>query len=310
MTQSIRRAVWSFWSKPFQTDRKSFWFSEKHHLLSWVLSFERARQLYPETVLITDDDGVHMLTDGLGLEFDTVSTELNALKTQNPDWWVSGKLYAYRSQTQPFVHLDNDVFLWKALPERVLSAPVLAQNPEYFTFGDESAWYRPEVYKAIVESTHGWLPEEFNWYVSGRGNQPMNCGLFGGNHVDFINYYANRAIQLVEHPQNQRALPLLQRKTLDSFMVEQYFLTACIFYHQHQEKSVYRDVSIECLFTSFEEAFREANKVGFTHLLGAAKRNPKWADKLEKRVAKDYPNRYERCLKYLNEAASVLSNQF
>lgn len=301
MAHSIRRAVWSFWSKPFQTDRKSFWFSEKHHLLSWVLSFERARQLYPATVLITDDDGVRMLIDGLGLEFATVTTELNALKTQDPDWWVSGKLYAYRSQTEPFVHLDNDVFLWKALPERMLSAPIFAQNPEYFTFGDESAWYRPEVYKATVESTHGWLPEEFNWYVSGRGNQPICCGLFGGNHVAFINYYADKAIQLVEHPQNQGALALLQRKTLDSFMVEQYFLAACVFYHQNREKSVYRDVYIECLFNSFEEAFRDAKNAGFTHLLGGAKRNPLLAEKLERRVAKDYPERYERCLRYLND---------
>jgi len=305
MSQAIRRAVWSFWSKPFQTDRKSFWFSEKHHLLSWVLSFERASQLYSETVLITDDDGVRMLVDGLGLEFATVSTELNTLKTQDPDWWVSGKLYAYRAQTQPFIHLDNDVFLWKALPERVIAAPVFTQNPESFTFGDESAWYRPEVFKEAVESTYGWLPCEFNWYVSARGNQPMCCGLFGGNHVDFINYYADQAIQLVEHPQNQRALPLLQRKTLDSFMVEQYFLAACVVYHQNQQKSVYRDVYIECLFNSFEDAFSEAEakKVGFTHLLGGAKRNPELADKLEKRVAKDYPDRYERCLRYLHEVA-------
>jgi len=159
MIQPMRRAVWSFWSKPFQTNRKAFWFSEKHHLLSWVLSFERARQLYPDTVLITDDDGVRMLVDGLGLEFHTVSNELNVLNTQNPDWWVSGKLYAYRAQTQPFVHLDSDVFLWKALPERVTMAPVIAQNPEYFNFGDESALYRPEVYKATIESIQGWLPD-------------------------------------------------------------------------------------------------------------------------------------------------------
>jgi hypothetical protein len=303
MIQPMRRAVWSFWSKPFQTNRKAFWFSEKHHLLSWVLSFERARQLYPDTVLITDDDGVRMLVDGLGLEFHTVSNELNVLNTQNPDWWVSGKLYAYRAQTQPFVHLDSDVFLWKALPERVTMAPVIAQNPEYFNFGDESALYRPEVYKATIESIQGWLPDEFNWYVSGRGNRAMCCGILGGNHVEFINYYADQAIQLIEHPQNQRALPFLQRKTLDSFMIEQYFLVACVFYHQNQETSVYRDIYIECLFNSFEEAFRDAQEVGFTHLLGGAKRNPELADHLEKRVAKDYPDRYERCLRYLNDVS-------
>lgn len=303
MNQSIKRAVWSFWSKPFQVDRKSFWSSEKHHLLSWILSFERARQHYPETVLITDDDGVRMLFDGLGLEFETVSNELNALKNLDSEWWVSGKLYAYRAQTQPFIHLDNDVFLWKALPERVVSAPVFAQNPEYFTFADENAWYRPEVYKGIIESTNGWLPQEFNWYVSERRNQCMCCGIFGGNHVDFIRYYADSAIQMVEHSQNQQAMSLLQRKSLDSFMVEQYFLPACVFYHKNREASAYQNVDIECLFSSFEAAFNQAKQVGFTHLLGGAKQNPRLADKLERRVAKDYPDRYQQCLKYLNAVA-------
>ncbi len=303
MNQSIKRAVWSFWSKPFQTDRKSFWYSEKHHLLSWILSSERARQHYPETVLITDDDGVRMLVDGLGLEFKSVSTELNALKTSDPEWWVYGKLHAYRAQNQPFVHLDNDVFLWKALPERVISAPVFAQNPEYFSFGDENAWYRPEVFKEIIKSNHGWLPEEFNWYVSECHNQAMCCGIFGGNYVNFIQHYADTAIQMLEHPQNQQAMSRLQRKSLDSFMIEQYFLAACVFYHQDREASAYRDVDIECLFSSFEAAFNQAKQVGFTHLLGGAKQNHRLADMLERRVAKDYPDHYQRCLKYLNEVA-------
>jgi hypothetical protein len=239
------------------------------------------------------------------LEFEVVSTELNALHSQDPEWWVSGKLYAYRAQTQPFIHLDSDVFLWKPLPNRVVSAPVFAQNPEHFTFGDENAWYRPEVFKEIFESVQGWLPEEFKWYVSGRHKQAMCCGIFGGNHVDFIRHYADTAIQMVEHPQNQTALPLLKNKSLDSFMVEQYFLAACVFYHQKHEISTYRDVNIECLFSSFETAFNQAKQLGFTHLLGGSKRNARLADKLERRVAKDYPDRYQRCLNYLDKMANA-----
>jgi len=71
-----------------------------------------------------------MLVDGIGLEFDRVSTSLNALDAHDPGWWALGKLYTYRAQREPFVHLDNDVFLWRPLPERLASAPLLAQNPE------------------------------------------------------------------------------------------------------------------------------------------------------------------------------------
>ena len=43
-----------------------------------------------------------------------------------------GKLIAYSIQDGPFVHIDNDVFLWKPLPQELLQAPVFAQCPEYF----------------------------------------------------------------------------------------------------------------------------------------------------------------------------------
>jgi hypothetical protein len=38
-----------------------------------------------------------------------------------------------------------------------------------------------------------------------------------------------------------------------------------------------------------------ARQRGYTHLIGGAKRNRKLARALENRVARDYPDRYERC---------------
>lgn len=307
MKNPVRRAVWSFWTKPFRADRQSYWFSEKHHLLSWILSFERARLYYPETILITDDDGAGMLVDGLGLEFKTVSTELNALQLHNPEWWVLGKLYAYRMQTQPFVHIDSDVFLWKPLPDQIVSASVFAQNPEYFTFGDDHSCYKPEVYMSTLESVNGWLPDELKWSVSTQYNEAMCCGILGGQHVDLIRHYAYSAIKMLEHPNNQNAFSLLEQKPFHSIMVEQYFVAACVAYHQYQVTSAYHDITTAFLFDSFDAAFKHSKQVGFTHLLGGAKKNPQLAQKLEARVATDYPERYQRCLQYLEKADTVTS---
>lgn len=68
------RAVWSLWTKPFREGRGRPWFSEKHHLLGWVLSVETASKHYSKTSLFTDDKGARMLVDSIGLEFDHVST--------------------------------------------------------------------------------------------------------------------------------------------------------------------------------------------------------------------------------------------
>lgn len=95
------RAVWSFWTKPYKNSRKSIWFSNKHHLLSWVLSVKTVRQHYPNTALFTDREGVQILVDGIGLEFDQISTDLDVLAEYDPQWWALGKVYTYRAQTEP-----------------------------------------------------------------------------------------------------------------------------------------------------------------------------------------------------------------
>ena len=44
-----------------------------------------------------------------------------------------------------------------------------------------------------------------------------------------------------------------------------------------------------------------AREVGYTHLIGGAKRNEKWLKRLEERVARDYPAQYERCMRYVKK---------
>src|ERR1700733_2703918 len=117
------RAVWSFWSRPYQAHTGQRWSSPMHHLLAWGLSLDTARRHYPETVLVTDSAGKQLLVDRLGLGFKSVSTELDRLAGADPAWWALGKLVAYSLQDQPFVHIDSDVFLWKSLSKEVAEAP-------------------------------------------------------------------------------------------------------------------------------------------------------------------------------------------
>ncbi|HEY9805389.1 MAG TPA: DUF6734 family protein, partial [Candidatus Obscuribacterales bacterium] len=276
-------------------------------------SLETARQHYPKTALVTDAAGAKMLVDGLGLEFDTVTTELNALQSQDPDWWILGKLWAYRSQTEPFIHVDNDVFLWQPLPSAVNTAPVLAQNPEYFVFGKPLAtswWYRPEIFNHRVKSTNGWLPDEWNWYFAKRRTLAYCCGIMGGNQVDFICHYADMALRIAADPGNQAALALMDNKLGDCLLIEQYFLAACIEYHQQLPASPFADVSIACLFDSPEAAFsaQQPAQLGYTHLIGEAKRDAAIAQRLEKRVAEAYPDQYQRCLRYLEKVEFFLGS--
>lgn len=293
------RAVWSFWSAPFNAHRARSWASERHHLLSWVLSLETARVHFRESALYTDDEGGELLVEGIGLHFDKVSTELNALRESDPDWWMLGKLYTYRAQQQPFVHIDSDVFLWKSLPAELMGAPVLAQNPELVSVNGP---YRVEVYDAAVRSAGGWLPKEWSWYRSIRGSSAASCGIVGGNHMDFLSYYADQAIRFIEHPANQPVWARLPRGA-DNILFEQYFLSACVQYYRHHPAAGFDGVSIRYLFESMGAAFNSENarRRGYTHLLAGAKGNQRLAERLETRVKRDFPESYERVLRYLGD---------
>ena len=301
VAKGVRRAVWSFWSRPFQVHHHQGWVSQKHHLLSWILSVETARQHYPETSLVTDEAGAAMLIDGLGLSFDYVSTQLDELHAADTDWWALGKLHAYRAQEEPFVHLDTDVFLWNRLPRQMEMAPVLAQNSEHFPF--VGSWYRPEAVDVAVRATQGWLPSEWTWYVSQRRGEALCCGIFGGNDIGFINHYADSAIRFIKHPLNQTAWDLIGFKIGDNILFEQYFLSACIAYHAQHETSPFYGVYAHCLFGSDADAFdpEKAEAAGYTHLIGGAKGDRALAKNLEARVARDYPQEYRRCLHYLRQ---------
>jgi Family of unknown function (DUF6734) len=294
------KAVWSFWSKPYLSGRKAHWVSEKHHWLSWVLSLETASRHYPETCLVTDSNGADILMDRLGLKFSQVSTELDALADENPEWWALGKLYTYHVQQDPFVHIDNDVYLWKRLPENLESVDVFVQNPE--PFSETGAFcYQPERVERAFQATGGWLPEEWLWYRQDHFAQRGECcGILGGQHTEFIRHYARQALRLALDPANYQAWQPLGDKGAHMTLVEQYLLAACVEFHNANKYSAFHPVQIRYLFDSPRQAYRAeaATQAGFTHLIANAKKSPIIANYLEDRVKHDYPEDFQRCMQF------------
>jgi hypothetical protein len=253
--------------------------------------------------LVTDSAGAAMLVDGLGLPFRDVDLRLDRLAADTDDeWWVLGKLTAYAAQAAPFLHLDSDVFLWSPLPAPLTTAPVFAQNPELFYFEDQSL-YRLEPFVRGIERFGGWLPPEWQWYARRRGNGALCCGIVGGRRPDFLRHYAEQAIDVVRHPRNQAVWPTLGVR--DNILVEQYFLAACLAYHRQHRGSPFAGLEAAYLFPSAAAAFDAAwaTRAGYTHLLGDAKRDAAIAERLERRVRRDYPADYARCLAYLDRHA-------
>jgi hypothetical protein len=301
------RAVWSFWSKPFQEFKGRIWRSPLHHLLAWGLSLRLARRHYPETMLVTDRAGKALLVDCLGLSFTHVSTELDSIRKVDAGWWALGKLLSYSLQRQPFVHLDTDVFLWKPLPPALLNAPVFAQCPEDHR---PAEWCGPlDVESAFAQ--HGLtLPAEWEWSRSRslHSFREANCGIMGGNRVDFIRYYANLAIDLVLNPDYASAWAIFGQKEGYNMLIEQFLLDACVAFHRSHPQSPFRGIQMRYLFPTYGEAFdhQRAARVGYTHLLGDTKNDDGVARRLEQRSQQEDMSFYQHCVK-LSQNRSLMS---
>ena len=193
--------------------------------------------------------------DRLGLEFTHVSTELDRLQDADPALWALGKLVAYSLQDEPFVHVDADVFLWRPLPGRLASAPVLAQHPEDFHRTDELDGPGP------IEDSFGRaglsLPAEWQWARSLGGSRfrEANCGILGGTNAGFLRHYANLALDLALNPRHAPAWAAMPNRDGLNTAVEQFFLLACLAYHRFNPASPYRGAYIRYLFPSAGEAY-------------------------------------------------------
>lgn len=279
------QAVWSLWSRPLRDAPSGRWLSARHHLLGWVLSFETVRRHYPRTKLVTDSHGARLLVEQLGLEFEAVETPLDALAEVDRRFWAIGKLHAYGAQREPFVHIDADVFLWRRLPPALEQAELLAQNPEFAIAGLHSD-YQPAAVFRQLGAAGGWLPPVWRGFLEHRPQHALCCGIFGGRALDFIADYSEQAIRLLTTPTNVASWRTLA--PLDpNIHAEQYLLAALA----HQ-----RSLTAACLFASEQVAYRPGagRAVGFTHLLGPAKRHPELMKRLEARVRRDYPQRWAR----------------
>ena len=219
----IKKAVFSYFNPDESFGNSCGFVRYSDFLYTTALSALCASRHFKEVQFVSSDWGLNIIKP-LELPFTSYSNELNEMKDVSRFFWAYGKLLAYNIQTEPFVHLDNDVFLWQPLPDELLNAKLCFQSHEPFNLDGyhyynllKKCWNKAPVRpKAIVDN-------EVTDYA-------YNCGICGGNDLDIFKEWIACSKEYIFAPENQ----MYFFKKFDSVLIhqnlfhEQYFLASLV----------------------------------------------------------------------------------
>lgn len=159
--------------------------SMKFHLCSWVIAIEFAKKLFKEIEIYTDKEWKKIF-DKLWYESNTELESLD-LNLWFRAWW---KLLTYSLQNKPFVHIDSDCFLWKALPDEIMTSWLFAQNEE------SDDWFKSAYQWQIDYMLQKWfyLPDN----IKNINVKKASClWIVWWNDYKFISDYSKQALDII-----------------------------------------------------------------------------------------------------------------
>jgi hypothetical protein len=215
--------VMSLWTKPC-VDGKAHGFNNVQEMMeSLVVSANLAKKHYDEIHFYTDKLGEEWIIPYLKyLPFTKIEVCLDEINWLDDKYWSLAKIFVYYKQKEPFIHIDNDVFLWDKFPEELFNNDFFFQEIEYFNELGRDFYLRGlEIFKPC-------LPKNFI-----ETNGAFNCGVFGclnQKALDLIPLYYNMGIEFVEKTKNLKDLDKesISSRWLATVIIEQVVIYSLI----------------------------------------------------------------------------------
>lgn len=257
----IKKALYSHWSKPNEnTDLYAGFNTEQDFANAMHLSVLCSKKWFEEVELVTDKEGKEFVNRHK-IPFDNIIVCLDDYNHIRAKHWAIGKIVACNMQKAPFMHIDNDVFLFKKPEKNLLDSDASFQNYERV----EQYWYTNQLEIAKKECPI----KEIDYNVE----MSLNCGIMGFNKLDVLSEWMELALQYIDWFDNTESI----KKELSSIMFEQYHI------FQLLKKYNYNIAVIENFYISP----KIAKEKGYTHLISGSKRRPDLEEKVENRLAQE-----------------------
>lgn len=288
------KIIQSFWSKPafhsvqnYANARKfGGWLNFKYFLISAAYSCLTLRKHNKKVYLYTDSQGQELMIDLLTLPYEDVSVSLNDLYNEDHRLWILGKMHAIEQQQEPFIHVDNDIYMWEPLP-CVSKFIVQSRFP---------IWTEYKLSLNEIFANFDYIPEALMERPTEK-TMVANVGIIGGSDIDFFQRFCENSKNLLER--NRSYLPVIGIGGFNQ-MLEEYLFTSML---RHEKKDVfYLMESLKTEFTSSHLNFSLVPVVyKYIHLIGNNKQSAFACEQLELRLKYEFPEYHARVVEVLND---------
>jgi len=293
--------IQSFWSKPLFKANEDIkanryhggWINYRYCLMSMAYSCLSISRFYPHLELYTDSFGVKLFKDILNLPYHKFHTHLDDIANIDEALWAYGKIMTYSVQKEPFLHIDNDVFIWQEFPDRIVYADLVCQSLEMI---EEYLLTDYTIAMDYIKSNPGKTPKLI---LNSKCKSAANMGLFGGNNLEFIQYYCkeaksafNNMYDMIIHSGN--------KKGIFNIIYEQLLLTELANKYNQKISFLipYNDLDEVVKYSTIETAQYESK---YVHCIGELKSYKYICEQIEYRLKYEYPIYYNRILSYLDK---------
>jgi hypothetical protein len=211
---------------------------------------------------------------------------LNELDYLPVQMWAMPKIFTYSLQTEPFIHADGDVFIWKKFDDAVESAALVAQHEE-----SSFKYYKEAL--GILHAQHPVLPTALE-NINTSELRSLNAGVIGGNDLGFISEFCRQAFAFYN---NNRSVFAGADAGKLNVVIEQ-----LLFYRLAKAEGK----PIHYLMESVHEDFSDLMQFNlvpryqsYIHLVGSAKKNHFACNMIDRHLQYEFPDYYQQLQKVL-----------
>ncbi len=205
------------------------------------------------------------------------------------DWFYCWpKIITYKAQSDAFIHIDNDIFMWTPLPSELRSAPLVAQHLER-----DSKFYM-DVYNQIIKDNIN-IPNYIKVCYDGKYINSYNAGLLGGNDISFFQKYLFEIQKFIDS--NVSQISASDRKFLYNVVFEQWLFFGMTKNHKRDVTTFYdkpiTDFDMKEAHVPFQILSLEDLK--YLHVM-EYKDNIRCNRFIAYKMQSDFPKEYERII--------------